>query len=237
MKITSHQAALVIFCKRPKLNQGKQRLAAEIGTQNALELATHLLNCTLEDARNWNGDVILAISHRDDEEWAHELINEEIYSGKEWLVCIQPEGSLGRRINDIDTRLRALSYKNLIFIGTDSPSLSANHFEEVKQQLEHNDAVLSNADDGGVVIMANRKPWPDLESLPWSTDKLAQYLRSTCRSYDFKVTSSTGEFDVDRESDLQKLFEAIKTDFRPARKQLMQWLKNYFNSKVNRYYA
>ena len=49
-------SVLVIFCKWPRLNQGKQRLAKTIGAELALEVAKLLLDCAMEDAADWLSD-------------------------------------------------------------------------------------------------------------------------------------------------------------------------------------
>lgn len=222
-------ATLVIFCKRPKLNQGKQRLAASIGSERAYQLAMGLLECAIEDAIAWQGPVVLAISEREDLFWAEVLMSRRLAKKENKMVILQPEGNLGQRINQVDQQLRALGHTETMIIGTDSPGLTTKDYLEVQQSLIRNDVVLSHANDGGVVIMANKRAWPDLSFLPWSTEKLGEALEELCVSCGRNVGEIPSNFDVDVEQDLDVLLESIRFDRRNARIRLTQWLDMFFS--------
>ncbi len=55
MTFNHDSSILVVFCRRPALGVGKQRIAAEMGQEKALEAAKLLFEAALEDARNWSG--------------------------------------------------------------------------------------------------------------------------------------------------------------------------------------
>ena len=73
MTFNPDSSILVVFCRRPALGVGKQRIAAEMGKEKALEAATLLLEATLEDARNWSGPVFLSPAAPQDRSWAAQL--------------------------------------------------------------------------------------------------------------------------------------------------------------------
>ena len=104
MKMINPYPCLVIMCKRPKLHQGKQRLAASIGAEAALEIAELLLSCALEDANSWPGDVVLAVAHEEDLVWAGNLIADA-------RVIYQGLGNLGQRLNVIDQSFSIICLK------------------------------------------------------------------------------------------------------------------------------
>ena len=85
---TQHQATLVIFCKRPKLHQGKQRLVKDSNAKSALNVAQALLACAIEDANNWQGPVVIAYTDHADKQWAQSLTN------KAQVIAQLPEGNL-----------------------------------------------------------------------------------------------------------------------------------------------
>lgn len=211
----SRHPTLVIFCKRPLIYQGKQRLAATIGAESAFSIAQLLLDCALEDANSWQGPVVLTISHKEDAIWASALLN------RPHSIIVQNTGNLGQRINSVDKQLRILGHQQLVFIGTDAPMLTAAHYQQVIQNLSEADIVLSNADDGGVVIMANSQPWPDIKALPWSTSTLGLELAKTCSNYRLSVQHIATGYDIDVEQDLLKLKESLFADKRPARQSLL----------------
>lgn len=206
---------LVIFCKRPLVGQGKQRLATTIGKPMAFELAKRMLDCAIEDANNWQGDVVLAISSDIDVEWAKTLMQ------RDYSVIPQPDGNLGQRINQLDKSLRVLGHDSLIFIGTDAPILNNNDYQAITLSLQHNDCAFSPATDGGVTMMANNRPWPDLTHLSWSTSSLGQELFGLCEQHNWSRGFIRETYDIDLDVDLRKIKIELEHDNRPARQALL----------------
>lgn len=151
--------ALVLVCKRPAPGHGKQRLAARLGTEAALEIAERLLDCALEDLAAWPGPRVIAPDAAEHCAWAAARL-------PGGLCLAQTSGNLGARLNALDRRLRAAGHGVLAFIGSDAPALDAEHCRRVRAALAEADTALLAARDGGVVLMASRRPWPDLAGLP-----------------------------------------------------------------------
>lgn len=219
---------LVVFCKRPALFQGKQRLAKTIGAPQALIFARAFLNCALEDARAWTrsgyGAVILSPASPDDRDWARGLLQ-----NKETLVLAQPKGGLGYRLWAIDQELRRRGFGRIIFMGSDAPMLTPQHFDAAARAFLTKDIMLSPADDGGVTLMGARIPWPDLTDLPWSTNKLGQALATYCTDKDMTVENILPSYDIDIEADLIKLQGDLADDPRPARQYLYQKISEFMS--------
>jgi glycosyltransferase A (GT-A) superfamily protein (DUF2064 family) len=212
----SPEPTLVVFCKRPKLGQGKQRLAATIGAAKAFQVALALLDCALEDAMHWGGPVVIAVASQNDKAWAESLLRREV------TVLIQPEGNLGVRLNTIDNQLRKQGHSELVFIGTDAPILDQGIYQSVIKKLRVKDIVLSKADDGGVTIMANSVAWPDIEHLGWSTHTLADDLANACQQKNLSLCYVAATYDVDVEADLYRLALELGKDSRLSRRQLVK---------------
>lgn len=210
----SNVSTLVVFCKRPKLGQGKQRLARDIGLQSALSVAEHLLACALDDARSWqastNGFVVISPASINDVEWGKSLLPNA-------SVVPQPDGNLGQRLNKIDQYLYSTGHAKRIFIGTDSPCLQLEELFLVNQQLARTDVVLKPATDGGVTVMATGQPWPQLSDLPWSTSDLQQALCAQCLCDNKTVHIQPWGDDVDRWSDLLTAHARLLADKRATR--------------------
>jgi glycosyltransferase A (GT-A) superfamily protein (DUF2064 family) len=209
---------LVIFCKRPTLQQGKQRLAQTIGATPALAIAKAMLACALEDARSWQGPVVLAVSSSTDMSWAGRLMDE-----KAEVMC-QGRGNLGERLHTIDNQLRAQGHQSIVYIGTDAPALLPMHFQSICQLLSEHSFAFSKANDGGVTIMGGNQPWPPLTELPWSTSQLGDALIQASQA-----TGSVGlcekSYDIDIESDLIHLLSDLQMDKRKARQFLLNVIK------------
>jgi rSAM/selenodomain-associated transferase 1 len=209
---------LVIFCRRPALGSGKQRLARAIGPEKALAIATALLDCALEDARVWPHEVILSPASLEDAGWARELLDRPV------LVAPQPEGNLGERLNAVDATLRARGFRKLLFIGTDAPSMTVDDLQAACDALAHCDVVLAPATDGGVTLMGSRVPWPVLADLPWSQQQLGAALQARCVEQHLTVTRLRTSYDVDEIDDLWIAKDSLVLDSRPARQRLREQL-------------
>jgi len=224
---SANHPTLVVFCKRPKLNQGKQRLVEAISAQHAVIMAKGLLACAIEDTKAWQGPVVIACSDESDVAWAQSL------NDKAQVMTQLPNdltGNLGQRLNYVDHVLRALGHQKMIIIGTDAPMLNDVHYQGAIAGLNEHDVVLSHADDGGVVIMANSAPWPNITALPWSTEHLSHALAQACRNEDLSVHYSIPGYDIDYVADIEKLTVDLTTDHRPARQALLVTINQLFVS-------
>ena len=210
---------LVLVCKRPAPGVGKQRLAVKLGQETAYRIAEGLLACALEDAAEWPGPVAIAPAHAEDADWARSL---PIAHASTVMVVAQTAGNLGQRLNALDRTLRSQGMQHLFFIGSDAPGLLATDYAAARNALQHHDVVLIPAADGGVVLMANRKPWPDMSALPWSSNRLGEALTGLCRQAGHSVSAVGHGYDVDEWDDVVKLAASLRQDPRPARRALLQ---------------
>jgi hypothetical protein len=209
---------LVLLCKRPALGHSKQRLADQVGLSGAFEIAKRLLGCALEDLNGWPGPKVVAPDHRQHLLWGQEQCPQA-------LCLAQHDGNLGQRLNDLDQRLRQQGLYRLIYIGSDCPALHPRDYRKVAKLLERCDTVLLLARDGGVVLMASNRPWPDLSTLPWSTERLAKELADCCQHAGHSVLLAGELFDIDHQEDLPTLAIALAEDARPARVRMRDALQ------------
>lgn len=212
------QVTLVIVCKRPRLHQGKQRLAKTLGAQTAFKLSEAFLRCVLEDLADWKGPVVISPANKDDVSWAESL------SDKAYVIA-QPDGNLGERMQNLDRQLRAMGHQQILFLGTDVPMLTAEHYAEAQSAFSSVDVVLSPASDGGVTLMGSSKGWPDLKGLHWSTDSLGKELVDACQNDGLNVGFIKESYDIDEETDLKRLYQDLQGDERPQRIALLKQLQ------------
>jgi len=208
---------LVLVHKKPQLGIGKQRLAAQFGTELTLQIAEALLACAIEDTTMWPGPVVFSPANEKDCHWARQLADQLHFPSQ---VVAQIKGNLGQRLNALDKTLRDQGMERLIYIGSDAPSLTEQDYAAARSHLNQNDVALMPAADGGVVLMANRRSWPDLTGLPWSTDCLGAALTNKCRAEKMSVSILNENFDIDKPEDFLRLAQWLKTDRRPARRAL-----------------
>lgn len=213
---------LLVFCKQPRLNQGKQRIAVTLGAEKTLDIASALLNCALEDASDWEGEVVLSPAAEDEKNWAEGLLPKA-------RVHVQPQGNLGRRIMDVDLHLREEEHQKIIIIGTDAPILNRDMYQQALDALDQTVVVFSSASDGGVTLMGSNMPWPDIEGLPWSTEHLGAELHQACLLANRTISYIPPSYDIDHEVDLGKLMTDLEYDSRPSRKELKRVIHRVLN--------
>ncbi len=191
-------ATIVIFCKRPKLGQGKQRLAQSIGTSATYDLARHLVSHTEKTVSHWKGSVVIALTDVSDGTWcADQFPNRD--------TLIQVPGDLGTKINDIDNCLRAKGHSNILYIGTDSPALSHRQLLKASKALKKCATVYIPTVDGGVSVMGSSVPWPDLSRIRWSTQFMYADIISLCNELGLSQTSLKANYDIDYAEDIYRL--------------------------------
>lgn len=211
---TDPPAALVLFCRKPAAGQGKRRLARSIGAARALAVEKALLECALEDAAQWPGQLIISPARAAHAAWAAGVLSRRV------RVLPQPQGGLGERIAAVDAAARREGCAQVLIIGSDAPSMRPQDLCAAADALEHDDVVLIPSTDGGVTLMGSRRVWPDLSRLPWSEPTLGAMLARCCRSAGRDVATLTPSYDVDELTDLVPAARALEHDARPARRRL-----------------
>lgn len=229
-------AALVLVCKRPAPGIGKQRLAVSLGPEIAYQIAEALLACALEDVIAWPGRVVIAPADAKDCTWAANLLeqNHNKQTRDDVQVLPQASGNLGQRLNALDQTLRANGLNHLIYIGSDAPDIGLADLTTASRMLSDFDSVLKPTLDGGVSIMASRKPWPDLADLPWSTSQLGESLSLLCQQHGHSVARLSEGFDVDEVEDLSYLVVKLAQDQRPARQALCKLAQQIIQMKTSK---
>ncbi len=216
-------AALLLFCKRPEIGFGKQRLASEIGLEAAYEVSKLLLNCALEDFALWDGPKFLAPYGEEDCFWATDLI--EKMACENSTVFPQSDGNMGERIEKLDKQIRETGEDMIIVIGSDSPAMDMKQYKEAEKLLREKDIVICPASDGGVTLMANSIPWPDLSDLHWGKDSFAESLVNSSKDQALSVGYTVGSFDIDNREDLLYYYKHSLAEKRTARIDLRDWIK------------
>jgi len=224
--MSSQGPVLVLMLKHAVPGYGKQRLAHEIGQESTLCVATALLDCALEDAAAWSGDIVFAISRMSERPWAENLVEQFGRQEKDVQILSQCAGNLGVRLRDLDHQLRTSAERKILLMAGDAPGLEPSHFQQSLDALDDFDVSLVNSSDGGTDLMGSRSGWPAMSDLPWGESGLATALTDRCESKLLKVCRLDGSFDIDTAGDLEYAASRLTGDDRPARRRLLEALGN-----------
>ena len=155
---------VVVFAKRPRADEVKTRLAADVGGAAALEVYVALLGGVLRRLCAAPGfRVELAVSP-----------DAAVDDATAWPVAtprvVQGPGDLGARMARVLAQARPQA--PVLIVGSDVPRLGASEAAAAFAALERSDLVLGPAPDGGYWCIGARRPPPaDLfDGVRWSTE-------------------------------------------------------------------
>lgn len=90
----------------------------------------------------------------------------------------QRGNSLGERLHHALVQAQDAGAEQVVFLGSDSPTLPPSHIQQAFEALDSHDVVLGPAFDGGYYLLGLKRALPAvLEDIPWSTPEV---LRLTC---------------------------------------------------------
>ncbi|MCS7015593.1 MAG: TIGR04282 family arsenosugar biosynthesis glycosyltransferase [Gemmatales bacterium] len=155
--------SLVILAKWPDGEQSKTRLAQTLGRPQAMELARAFLRDTLWRYASLSVRKVLAYAPADAEPSFATL------AGKDYILRPQTSGDLGARLQNLLLEEWQNGVTEVVFLGTDSPTLPLDWLDEAFALLSRVDVVLGPAYDGGYYLLGCRR------SLRWLVllDKLS----------------------------------------------------------------
>ena len=112
-------------------------------------------------------------------------------------------------------------YKRGLIVGTDTPTLPLERYQQALAALESHDLVLGPALDGGYYLIGLHRSIPDLfTGIPWSTDQVLTLTQEKAGVLGLKTALLESWRDIDTTSDLEALIEASVLDAKkPKREQ------------------
>lgn len=192
---------IVIFAKAPQPGLAKTRLIPALGAQGAADLASRMLTHTLKQALAANvGSVELCVTPlSSDAVWQSVTVPDSVvWSG-------QGEGDLGMRMARATKRVTEAG-ESILLIGTDCPTLDAAHLRSAAQSLQHADAVLTPAFDGGYVLFGLQSFHASVfEGIVWSTDTVAFETVRRLNQLGWQTQQNSMLHDIDEPADLEWL--------------------------------
>ena len=161
-------AHLIVFVKNPEPGTVKTRLQTRYSPEQAAEIYRAFILDTLANART-----VPAQTYR--VAYAPSTAKAEIQRlcGPPWQLTPQAETDLGDRMyTALDQSLQAGATRAVI-VGTDIPSLPAQHIRQAFDLLSDKDVVLGPSTDGGYYLVGLSRPIRSIfQNIEWSTDRV-----------------------------------------------------------------
>ena len=187
---------LIIFTRNPELGKCKTRLAKTVGDESALEIYKFLLKHTVSITENLNVDkaVYYSVKVRSNDFWSEDIYKKYAQNGDD----------LGIRMKNAFEQGFKDGYKRIIIIGSDMYDLSQADLEQAFKELEHHEAVIGPAEDGGYYLLGMQNLYPEVfYNKKWGTHTV---LKDTLDNLsDISVKQLEERNDVDFFSDIKHI--------------------------------
>lgn len=202
-RVNSDRAiGIAILAKAPIPGLAKTRLIPHLGAEGAAALQRWLLQRTVATALCADiGPITLWCTpdtqHPDFAQYAEP---------GQLTLRQQVEGDLGERMYCAVTE--SPTPAGTLVIGTDCPTLTANHLQQAAAALLTKDAVVTPAEDGGYVLIGLRQAaWQIFSGVEWSSERVMAQTRQRLQSLDWQWLEFLPFWDVDRSNDYDRLIQ------------------------------
>ncbi len=191
-------ARLLIFTKAPVPGEVKTRLIPALGAEGAARLQVELTRRFVEMLMR---ERICPLELWVAQDTHHPLFQD--LKDRHGIDIYRQQGDdLGERMLHASVQAAGRADRQLL-VGTDCPDLTADLLAHALDGLEHRDAVLNSALDGGYVLLGLRDPAPFLfHTMPWGTDRVAGITRERMHALAWQWEELPPLRDLDRPEDL-----------------------------------
>ena len=194
--------ALIVFVKSPVPGDVKTRLIPHLSAEES----AGLYRCFVVDilgALSPNGDTRLLVAYQPNSKMP-DLSWLGFRSAPEFF---RQEGkSLGERLIHAFGVAFGRGCREVVIIGSDSPTLPASFIEQGFAALRDADVVLGPATDGGYYLIGLSRPCMKLfEDVAWSTDQVFERTARSAQAQGYRLRVLPTHYDVDTVEDLKVL--------------------------------
>lgn len=206
----------MVFGKVPEPGRTKTRLAPVLGPEDAARLYAAFLDDTLERCRGLGAELELWVPRHPDAE--EELGRRHPDVDLRW----QPGGDLGGRLRAAFSASFDEGAARALAVGSDHPTLPAEHLREALAALDAAEASLGPVPDGGYwAVGLRRDAWPRAAGLfrgiPWSTPEVLEATLRRAGELSLGVERVSPWYDVDEPADLERLRGDVRAGSATAR--------------------
>lgn len=200
---------LIVFTRCPLPGKTKTRLTPALGERGAANLqrdmTLHALSSVsqLREAR----DITVELHYAGgSESQAREAF------GGDWTYVRQTDGDLGEKMRRAANRAFFLGAGGVVVMGTDCPGITADVIARALDATKDADVVFNPAKDGGYVLVAMRRPVPEIfEGIAWGGEAVLRDSLAAAKHMELKVELLEPLSDVDVADDLSVWYRADQT--------------------------
>ena len=168
-----------IMIKYPEPGRVKTRLAGNIGSEKAALICRKITERVMKQTITVAGDYDRFVFY-DPPDRVRDFLS--------WLphekFIAQTGSDVGERMDNAIRYLLENGAEKAVITGADIPDLTSKIIIQAFEMLDHSDAVIGPAHDGGYYLIGMKSPMPELfRNIPWSTrDVFSETVRTLERS-------------------------------------------------------
>jgi uncharacterized protein len=193
---------LVVLARWPAPGRCKRRLASSLGAEAAARVQARLTGHTLavarQLARQLGIELVLAVDGLAPR--AARRLGDQLGVGR---IVLQGGGGLGVRMQRQFQRAANERARRVVLIGSDLPQLERADLVSAFAALDHQEAVLGPACDGGYWLIGLRRPEPALmEGIAWGSEQVLEQTLAALARRGLEPALLPWRRDLDRGEDL-----------------------------------
>ena len=193
-----------IFVKYWEPGQVKTRLAAGLGNAAASEIYRHFVWTLVQRFRRCADARVLCFTPAEQAKAFAEL------AGADWIAKPQATGDLGARMTSFFDSCFQNGADRVVLIGSDSPTMPAEHIESAFRLLHEADVALGPTEDGGYYLVgASRNVAGIFEDIDWSTERVWEQTVARLGELRLSYEALPQWYDVDELTDLERLRDEL----------------------------
>ena len=124
----------------------------------------------------------------------------------QWQLTAQSSGDLGARMQAFFDHAFATGARQVVLIGSDSPSLPAAYVEQAFAQLAQHPMVFGPSTDGGFYLIGATRAMPRiLDGIPWSTPDVLRQVSARLAQSETSYSLLPNWYDIDEYRHLLQL--------------------------------
>ena len=194
-------AIVLVFAKAPVLGEVNTRLIPDIGVEAATQLQAELIHSRLEALQIKN----LCATHL----WCSPDQQHAFFQGCKQQYTIELFKQHGSDLGECMSaaiKQSLQTFKRVVLIGTDAPSLTVDQIEIAINKLgETNDIVIAPAEDGGYVLIGMSRHCDDVfQCVAWGSDAVLEATREKIVRHNLTSFELETCWDIDRVADYRR---------------------------------
>ena len=224
--VDAPKRALIVFIKSPMAGNVKTRLIPHLSAEEAANLYRCFVLDVLKSLLPEGPDGRLIVAYQPSNK-----MPDLSWTGRHPPEFFRQEGkSLGERLAHAFGTAFGRGCRQVVLIGSDSPTLPPAYIEQAFAALQEADVVVGPATDGGYYLIGLSRPCLKLfDDVAWSTDQVFERTVQIAQSQGFRLRVLPTHYDVDTVDDLGVLSRELAANDAVApqtRRYLTQLIKS-----------